>query len=228
MRNLKKTYTLGKIKVNALNGISVSIKKGEFVAIMGPSGSGKTTFLNLVGMLDAPTSGEIYLDGKDVAKMNNDERAEYRLKHLGFIFQFFNLFNELTAIENVTFPMMLNRLPQYKERAMEQLKLVGLEDRLNHLPSELSGGQQQRVTIARALANSPKILLADEPTGNLDTKSSKEIIELFRKLNLENMQTILMVTHNPEIGAMADRILYFRDGLIEKATRGGCQDLKAN
>lgn len=215
VRNLRKTYTLGKIEVNALNGINALIKKGEFVAIMGPSGSGKTTFLNHVGMLDIPSSGEIYLEGIDVTKMNSFMRAEYRLKHLGFIFQFFNLFNELTALENVMFPMMLNHLPNYRERAKELLSLIGLGDRLNHLPSELSGGQQQRVTIARALANTPTILLADEPTGNLDTKSSIEIIELFRKLNIENKQTILMVTHSREIGEAADRILYFRDGMIK-------------
>lgn len=215
VRELRKTYLLGTVEVNALNGINASIKEGEFVAIMGPSGSGKTTFLNHVGMLDVPTSGEIFLEGKDVTNMSKDKRAEYRLKHLGFIFQFFNLFNELTALENVMFPMMLNKRPNYKERAREQLELVGLGDRLKHLPSELSGGQQQRVTIARALANSPSILLADEPTGNLDTKSSIEIIELFRKLNLENGQTILMVTHSQEIGGMADRIIHFRDGEIE-------------
>ncbi|MCG2727750.1 MAG: ABC transporter ATP-binding protein [Candidatus Methanoperedenaceae archaeon] len=213
--DLRKTYIMGKVSVNALNGVDVSIKKGEFVAIMGPSGSGKTTFLNHVGMLDVPTSGEIHLDGRDVTKMSSDMRAEYRLRHLGFIFQFFNLFTELTALENVMFPMMMNRVPRYNERARELLELVGLGDRLNHLPSELSGGQQQRVTIARSLANSPKILLADEPTGNLDTKSSKEVLELFRKLNLENGQTILMVTHSQEIGAMADRIIHFRDGMIE-------------
>ncbi len=214
-RNLRKVYTLGKVEVNAINGINVSIKKGEFVAVMGPSGSGKTTFLNHVGMLDVPTSGEIFIEGKDVTKMNKDERAEYRLKRLGFIFQFFNLFNELSSIENVMFPMMLNKKPGYKQCAKELLELVGLGDRLHHLPSEISGGQQQRVTIARALANDPAILLADEPTGNLDTKSSIEIIELFRKLNMEKGQTVVMVTHSPEIGAMADRILYFRDGKVE-------------
>lgn len=216
VRDLRKTYIMGKVSVNALNGVDVSIKKGEFVAIMGHSGSGKTTFLNHVGMLDVPTSGEIHLDGTDVTKMSSDMRAEYRLRHLGFIFQFFNLFTELTALENVMFPMMMNRVPHYNERARELLELVGLGDRLNHLPSELSGGQQQRVTIARSLANSPKILLADEPTGNLDTKSSVEIIELFRKLNIEKSQTILMVTHSMEIGGMADRIIHFRDGRIEK------------
>ncbi len=199
----------------ALNGVDTSIEQGEFVAIMGPSGGGKSTFLNLIGMLDTPTSGEIYIDGSDVTKMNRSTRAEYRLKHIGFVFQFFNLFNELTAVENVMFPMMLNKQSGYKDRAKELLGLVGLGDRLNHLPSELSGGQQQRVTIARSLANNPKILLADEPTGNLDTKSSIEIIELFRKLNLERGQTIVMVTHSPEIGGMADRVIRFRDGRIE-------------
>ncbi len=183
---------------------------------MGPSGCGKSTFLNMIGMLDTPTSGEIYIDGNDVTEMNSSARAEYRLKHMGFIFQFFNLFNELTAIENVMFPMMLNKQPDYKEKAKDLLNLVGLGDRLHHLPSELSGGQQQRVTIARSLANSPKILLADEPTGNLDTRSSLEIIELFRKLNLERGQTVVMVTHSLEIGEMADRIIHFRDGKVEE------------
>ncbi len=213
--NLKKSYMPGKVEVKALNGVDTSIEQGEFVAIMGPSGGGKSTFLNLIGMLDTPTSGEIYIGGSDVTKMNSSTRAEYRLKHIGFVFQFFNLFNELTAVENVMFPMMLNKQSGYKDRAKELLGLVGLGDRLNHLPSELSGGQQQRVTIARSLANNPKILLADEPTGNLDTRSSIEIIELFRKLNMERGQTIVMVTHSPEIGGMADRIIHFRDGNIE-------------
>ena len=212
--DLKKSYTLGKVDVQALNGVDSSIEQGEFIAIMGPSGCGKSTFLNMIGMLDTPTSGEIYIDGKDVTEMNSSARAEYRLKHMGFIFQFFNLFNELSAIENVMFPMMLNKQPDHKERAKELLDLVGLGNRLHHLPSELSGGQQQRVTIARSLANSPKILLADEPTGNLDTRSSIEIIELFRKLNLEKGQTIVMVTHSLEIGEKADRIIHFRDGKV--------------
>ncbi|NJD54612.1 MAG: ABC transporter ATP-binding protein [Candidatus Methanoperedens sp.] len=213
--DLKKSYTLGKIDVKALNGVDSSIGQGEFVAIMGPSGCGKSTYLNMIGMLDTPTSGSIYIDGNDVTKMNSSARAEYRLKHIGFIFQFFNLFMELTALENVMFPMMLNKQPGHKEKAKGLLNLVGLGDRLHHLPSELSGGQQQRVTIARSLANSPKILLADEPTGNLDTRSSIEIIELFRKLNKERGQTIVMVTHSLEIGEMADRIIHFRDGKVE-------------
>jgi putative ABC transport system ATP-binding protein len=214
--DLQKSYMLGKVEVKALNGVDFSIQEGEFVAIMGPSGCGKSTFLNMIGMLDTPTSGEVYIEDNNVTKISSNSRAEYRLKHIGFIFQFFNLFNELTAIENIMFPMMLNRMPDSKKKAEELLNLVGLGDRLHHLPSELSGGQQQRVTIARSLANSPKILLADEPTGNLDTKSSKEIIELFRKLNLERGQTIVMVTHSQEIGEKADRIIRFRDGMIEK------------
>ncbi len=213
--NLRKSYTLGKVEVNALNGVTTSINQGEFVAIMGPSGCGKSTFLNIIGMLDTPTSGEVYIEGNDVTGLSSNARAEYRLKYIGFIFQFFNLFNELTAIENVMFPMMLNKQPDYKNKAKELLDLVGLGDRLKHLPSELSGGQQQRVTIARSLSNNPKILLADEPTGNLDTKSSIEIIELFRKLNQERGQTIVMVTHSSELGGMADRIIRFRDGMVE-------------
>ncbi len=212
--DLKKSYILGKVEVKALNGVDVSIEHGEFVAIMGPSGCGKSTLLNIIGMLDTPTSGEIYIDGNNVTKMNSTIRAEFRLKHIGFVFQFFNLFNELTALENVMFPMMLNKEPGYKDRAKELLALMSLGDRLRHLPSELSGGEQQRVTIARSLANNPKLLLADEPTGNLDTKSSIEIIEIFRKLNMERGQTIVMVTHSPEIGEMADRIIHFRDGKV--------------
>ena len=213
-RDLKKTYTLGKIEVNALNGVNVSVEEGEFVAIMGPSGSGKSTFLNMAGMLDVATSGEIYLNGKDITKMGEHERVEYRLRNIGFVFQFFNLFMELTALENVMFPMMLSDHPFYKERAEELLDTVGLRSRINHLPSELSGGEQQRVTIARALANQPKLLLTDEPTANLDTRTTKEIIELFIRLNKEQHQTIIMVTHNPELGAKADRIIHFRDGKV--------------
>ncbi len=215
-RDLKKIYKLGKIEVNALNGVNVAVEEGEFVAIMGPSGSGKSTFLNLVGMLDVTTGGEIHLNGTEITKMDENMRADYRLRNIGFVFQFFNLFMELTALENVMFPMMLSGHPFYKERAEELLEIVGLKARINHLPSELSGGEQQRVTIARALANQPRILLTDEPTANLDTKTTKEIMELFIKLNKEQRQTIIMVTHNPELGAMADRIIRFRDGKVEE------------
>lgn len=213
-KDLKKIYRLGKIEVTALNGVDASVEEGEFVAIMGPSGSGKSTFLNMVGMLDTPTSGEIHINSNEITKMNSNMRAEYRLKHIGFVFQFFNLFMELTALENVMFPMMLSRHPFYRERAEELLEIVGLKERINHLPSELSGGEQQRVTIARALANQPKLLLTDEPTANLDTRTTKEIMELFIRLNKEQHQTIIMVTHNPELGAQADRIIHFRDGKV--------------
>ncbi|NJD54387.1 MAG: ABC transporter ATP-binding protein [Candidatus Methanoperedens sp.] len=213
-KDLKKIYRLGKIEVNALNGVNAAVEDGEFIAIMGPSGSGKSTFLNMVGMLDTPTSGEIHINSNEVTKMDSSMRAEYRLKHIGFVFQFFNLFMELSALENVMFPMMLSRHPFYRERAEELLELVGLKARINHLPSELSGGEQQRVTIARALANQPKLLLTDEPTANLDTRTTKEIMELFIRLNKEQRQTIIMVTHNPELGAQADRIIHFRDGKV--------------
>ncbi|CAG0972069.1 MAG: ABC transporter ATP-binding protein [Candidatus Methanoperedens sp.] len=215
-KDLKKIYRLGKIEVTALNGVDASVEEGEFVAIMGPSGSGKSTFLNMVGMLDTPTSGEIHINSNEITKMNSNMRSEYRLKHIGFVFQFFNLFMELTALENVMFPMMLSRHPFYRERAEELLEIVGLKERINHLPSELSGGEQQRVTIARALANQPKLLLTDEPTANLDTRTTKEIMELFIRLNKEQRQTIIMVTHNPELGAQADRIIHFRDGKVEE------------
>ena len=215
-RNLKKTYMLGKVEVNALNGVNASVEEGEFIAIMGPSGSGKSTFLNMVGMLDVPTSGEIYLNSTEITKMDEHARVEYRLRNIGFVFQFFNLFMELTALENVMFPMMLSSHPFYEERAKELLEMVGLTARINHLPSELSGGEQQRVTIARSLANKPKLLLTDEPTANLDTKTTKEIMELFIRLNKEQRQTIIMVTHNPELGNMADRIIRFRDGKVEE------------
>lgn len=215
-KELKKIYQLGKIEVKALNGVNTSIEEGEFVAIMGPSGSGKSTFLNMVGMLDVPTSGKINLNGTEITKMDENTRTQYRLRNIGFVFQFFNLFMELTALENVMFPMMLSNHPFYEERAEELLEMVGLKARIKHLPSELSGGEQQRVTIARALANQPRILLTDEPTANLDTKTTKEIMELFIKLNKEQRQTIIMVTHNPELGAMADRIIRFRDGKVEE------------
>lgn len=214
--DLKKIYRLGKIEVNALNGVTTSVDESEYVAIMGPSGSGKSTFLNLVGMLDIPTVGEIHLNGMDITKMDERTRTEYRLKNIGFVFQFFNLFMELTAVENVMFPMMLSGHPFHRERAEELLEIVGLNKRSNHLPSELSGGEQQRVAIARALSNKPRLLLTDEPTANLDTKITREIMELFKTLNRDQLQTIIMVTHNPELGAMADRIIYFRDGKVEE------------
>lgn len=211
-RDLSKTYLMGKVEVSALRAVNITIEKGEFVAIMGSSGSGKSTLLNMIGMLDTPTSGRISIEGMDVSKMNEDLRADFRLKKLGFIFQFFNLFMEMTAFENVALPMLIVRRKDSRERAMKLLDLVGLSDRANHKPAELSGGQQQRVAIARALVNEPALLLADEPTANLDTKSSDQIIDLLIELN-KSGQTIVMVTHEPELGKRADRIIRLKDGI---------------
>lgn len=213
-RDLSKTYLMGKVEVPALRGVDIAVEKGEFVAIMGSSGSGKSTLLNMIGMLDAPTSGWIIIEGTDVSEMNEDQRADFRLNKLGFIFQFFNLFMELTALENVAFPTLIVKRKDSQERAMKLLDLVGLSDRAGHKPAELSGGQQQRVAIARALANEPALLLADEPTANLDTKSSEQIINLLMELN-KSGQTIVMVTHEPELGKRADRIIWLKDGMIK-------------
>ncbi|MBU4492435.1 MAG: ATP-binding cassette domain-containing protein, partial [Euryarchaeota archaeon] len=189
----------------------VNIDEGEFVALMGPSGSGKSTLLNLIGLLDVPTSGEIVVDGVDVSFLNENERADFRLKKLGFVFQFFSLLMELNALENIALPMIMDE--RRYDRAAMLLELVGIGDRAAHTPNELSGGQQQRVAIARALANEPAILLADEPTANLDTESSSQIVNIFRELN-EKGQTILMVTHEPELGEKADRIVRLKDGKV--------------
>ncbi|VVB85999.1 putative ABC transporter ATP-binding protein [uncultured archaeon] len=216
-RELTKTYMMGKVTVKALDAINISIEQGEFMAVMGSSGSGKTTFLNMIGMLDTPSSGQILFDGVDATKLSEGAKVAFRLNRLGYIFQFFSLFDQLSAIENVTFPMMLaGNQSEPSKKAKELLEVVGLGHRFHHKPSELSGGQQQRVAIARALANNPKILLADEPTGNLDRKSSNEIVELFKQLNKEHGLTIVLVTHDQEVGGKADRIIKFRDGKIEK------------
>ncbi len=212
--DLRKMYLMGKIEVPALKGIDIIIQKGEFVAIMGSSGSGKSTLLNMIGMLDTPTSGKVIIEGFDVSKMDENERADFRLKKLGFIFQFFNLFMEMTALENVALPMLILKRKDPQERAMKLLDMVGLSDRAHHKPAELSGGQQQRVAVARALVNEPALLLADEPTANLDTKSSEQVINLLRELN-KSGQTIVMVTHEPELGKRADRIIWLRDGTVK-------------
>ncbi len=209
--DLKKIYYMGKIEVNALRGVNLAIKEGEFVALMGPSGSGKSTLLNMIGLLDTPTSGDIVIDGVNVSSLDENERADFRLRKMGFVFQFFSLLMELNSLENVMLPMIMDE--RKPDRAASLLETVGVGDRAGHYPSELSGGQQQRVAIARALANEPAILLADEPTANLDTESAHQIVDLFRELNKKG-QTIVMVTHEPELGEKADRIIRIKDGRV--------------
>ena len=216
--DLVKTYPSGDTTFNALNHVSLKIEKGEFVAIMGASGSGKSTFMNTLGCLDKPTSGKYYLDGIDVSTMTSDELAHIRNKKLGFVFQGFNLIPRTSALENVQLPMVYAGV-QEEERikvASEALKLVGLEKRMTHLPNEMSGGQQQRVAIARALVNDAPVILADEPTGNLDTKTSIEVMNLFVSLNEKTEKTIVLVTHEPDIAEYAKRIVTFSDGNIIK------------
>jgi putative ABC transport system ATP-binding protein len=221
IHDLHKVYKMGDIEVEALRGISLKIQGGEFIAVTGASGSGKSTFMNILGCLDRPTSGEYFLEGQDVSTLSSDEWAHIRNHKIGFVFQGFNLLHRTSAVENVELPMMYNG-PQSKERrqrALEVLKLVGLADRSHHLPNQLSGGQQQRVAIARALVNHPALILADEPTGNLDTKTSIEIMELFQNLNEKEGITIVLVTHEPDIARFAKRQIAFRDGLIISDTR---------
>jgi len=216
VKNVTKIYDLGGTKIMALAGVSVTIERGEFVAIMGPSGSGKSTFMNILGCLDKPTTGTYMLDNLDTAKMNTNELAKLRNKKIGFVFQGFNLLPRTTALENVELPLIYNGVPptERKERAYQALKAVGLAGWEKHLPNQLSGGQQQRVAIARALVNDATLLLADEPTGNLDTKTSMEIMDFFVELNTERGLTIILVTHEPDIAAYSRRIIRFRDGLI--------------
>lgn len=211
---LQKLYLMGKIEVPALRNINLTIEKGEFVAIMGPSGSGKSTLLNMIGMLDIPTSGEIIIDEIKTSTMSEKQRAVFRLEKLGFIFQFFSLLMELRALENVMLPMMMSG-ENNKDRAMELLKIVGMGERAMHMPNELSGGEQQRVAIARALVNKPMLLLADESTANLDTKSAEQVVTLMRQLNKEINQTIVMVTHELEWGRKTDKIIWLKDGVVE-------------
>jgi putative ABC transport system ATP-binding protein len=213
---------MGKVVVPALRGISFDVEESEFLAVLGPSGSGKSTLLHIIGCLDRPDEGEILFEGINILSLTDDELAELRLKKIGFVFQFFNLLPRLTALENVKIPLTLAGISDKEadERARNLLELVGLGKRLNHKPSELSGGEQQRVAIARALINNPKLVLADEPTGNLDTNSGWEIVSLMRKLNEELGQTFIVVTHDPQIAEAADRIIYLKDGLIEGIKRG--------
>jgi len=215
-QEITKVYSLGDIDVNALSGVSLTIKKGEFAAVMGPSGSGKSTFMNILGCLDKPTNGKYLLENIDIGNLERDELAGIRNKKIGFIFQGFNLLPRASAIENVELPMLYDGISvkERRQRAMAALKSVGLEGREDHHPNQLSGGQQQRVAIARALVNDAPIILADEPTGNLDSKTSAEIMELFVKLNTESNITIILVTHENDIAAYSRRIIKFLDGRI--------------
>lgn len=216
VKNLIKTYKTGDSQFNALDCVSLSIEYGEMVAIMGPSGSGKSTFMNQIGCLDKPTSGEYFLDGVNVETMNHDELAQIRNLKLGFVFQGFNLISKTTAVENVELPMIYKGInkEERRKRAVDALKIVGLEKRMEHMPNQMSGGQQQRVAIARAIVNDAPVILADEPTGNLDTKTSIDVMNFFVELNEKFHKTIVIVTHEDDIAAYCKRIVRFRDGKI--------------
>jgi putative ABC transport system ATP-binding protein len=220
-KNLNKVFGKGETSVRALHDVNFRLKSGEFVAVMGPSGCGKSTLLNMIGGLDEPTSGEVILDGVNLSSLNDNSRTRLRRQKIGFIFQFFNLIPVLKAVENAALPLILDgvSLPEARGTAVEWLKRLGLEDRLNHLPSELSGGQQQRVAIARALVTNPVLILADEPTGNLDSRTTDDIASLLRKTCREWERTILIVTHNPRISSNADRIVFLKDGSIVDDSR---------
>ena len=217
IRDLYKTYSLGDVQVRALQGVSLEIEERDFVAVMGASGSGKSTFMNIVGCLDRPTSGTYHLRGRDVSTLTSDELAEMRNRELGFVFQSFNLMARTSAVENVELPLVYGGIGrgEQRRRALEALASVGLAGREDHHPGQLSGGQQQRVAIARALVNHPSLLLADEPTGNLDTATSIEILEIFQALNRTRGLTILLVTHEPDLATFAQRVITFRDGKVD-------------
>jgi putative ABC transport system ATP-binding protein len=213
LENIVKIYKLGDIEVIALNGVDCHIETGEIISIMGPSGSGKSTLMNLIGCLDRPTSGKYLLDGMDVSRLNDDQLAEIRNKKIGFVFQSFNLLPQATTVANVELPLVYSGVGNKRQRAFEALELVGMAQRATHRPSEISGGEQQRVAIARALVNNPSLILADEPTGNLDTQTSKGIMLLLQRLNSQGI-TIILVTHEEDIAAYTQRTIYLRDGKI--------------
>jgi putative ABC transport system ATP-binding protein len=218
VRNLVKTYVVGEVEVKALRGVDLEVAKGEFVAVTGPSGSGKSTFMHIVGCLDRPTSGQYFLDEQDVSRMSKDQLAAVRNRKIGFVFQGFNLLSRTSALDNVELPLLYGggapKSAERHRRAMEVLRAVGLENRADHHPNQLSGGQQQRVAIARALINDPAILLADEPTGNLDTRTSIEVMDIFQRLNRERGITVVLITHENDIAEYGTRNVTFRDGLV--------------
>jgi ABC-type lipoprotein export system ATPase subunit len=219
LREVRKTYHLGELDLPVLKGVTLSIAKGELVALMGASGSGKSTLMNILGCLDHPTSGEYWLDGQEISQASPNDRAKLRNRLIGFVFQSFNLLSRTSAIDNVSMPLNYGTTivheDEARERASKLLERVGLADRMDHHPSQLSGGQQQRVAIARSLVNQPRLLLADEPTGNLDSRTSEEILQMFRDLNDKDGLTIILVTHDPEVANHAKRVIRIRDGLIE-------------
>jgi|TARA_B100001964_G_C14156152_1_gene564385 putative ABC transport system ATP-binding protein len=221
LNDVWKIYQMGEVKVNALRGMSLEIKRGEFVAIMGPSGSGKSTAVNMVGALDIPTKGKIYLENHDISKLSESDLAQIRGKKIGFIFQQFNLINTLSALENVTLPMIFQGIESEErtEKAKHILEMVGLGDRMSHKPTELSGGQQQRVAIARSLANDPEVVLADEPTGNLDSTTGETVMSFLENLNRKEGKTIIMVTHDTNVAHHADRIEFLKDGMVVKRSK---------
>jgi len=221
LKDVWKIYQMGDVQVTALNGLQLTVRKGEFLSIMGPSGSGKSTAMNMIGCLDIPSRGTILLDGKDISSLGESNLAQIRGRKIGFIFQQFNLIPTLTALENVTLPMIFQNIPKGErlERAKKLLKMVDLADRMDHKPNELSGGEQQRVAIARSLANNPEVVLADEPTGNLDSKTGSTVMDFLRKLHENEGKTIIMVTHDEDIAKNADRIEYLKDGKIIKTLK---------
>ena len=220
VKDIKKSYIVGTQEVHALRGINLSVEKGEFISIMGPSGSGKTTLMNIIGCLDTPTSGEYDLNGNQVSQLNDDELARIRNKEIGFVFQSFNLLAKNSTLNNVMLPLKYAGFGKSEaiKKSKEVINKVGLSDRLNHSPAELSGGQQQRVAIARALVNNPSIIFADEPTGNLDSKTGKEVMTLFKELN-DNGQTIILITHEESVAKQSNRIITIKDGLIKSDNR---------